>query len=173
MGLPELPYGSVWLVGAGGGDPRHLSPLAVHALGTADAVIHDPVVSQELLDLVKPPHYRETATPRRAIERAMKLAQDGWRVVYFVEGNTMERVIECGISFAEQDIPFCIVPDAGELIGGEALLGILLVRKAVSLWRAHAGSSLVLLAGTRETEAALLLEQRLPPLGFSMSGLAG
>jgi len=35
--LPEFPYGSVWLVGAGDGDPRHLSPLAVHALGTADA----------------------------------------------------------------------------------------------------------------------------------------
>jgi hypothetical protein len=29
LGLPELPYGSVWLLGAGGGYPRHLSPLAV------------------------------------------------------------------------------------------------------------------------------------------------
>jgi hypothetical protein len=35
--LPEW----VWLVGAGDDDPRHLSPLAEHALGTADAVIHD------------------------------------------------------------------------------------------------------------------------------------
>ena len=42
MGLPELAYGSVWLVSAGDRDPRHLSPLAVHSLGTADAVIHDP-----------------------------------------------------------------------------------------------------------------------------------
>jgi hypothetical protein len=33
--LPEFPYGWVWLVAAGDGDPRHLSPLTVHALGKA------------------------------------------------------------------------------------------------------------------------------------------
>ena len=38
--LPEFPYGSVWVVGAGDGDPHHLSPLAVYALRSADAVIH-------------------------------------------------------------------------------------------------------------------------------------
>ena len=47
--LPEFTYGSVWLVGAGDGHPRHLCPLAVHALGTADAVIHDLAVPRELL----------------------------------------------------------------------------------------------------------------------------
>jgi siroheme synthase len=49
--LPEFPYGSVWLVVAGDSDPRHLSPLAMHALGTADPMIHDLAVPQELLDL--------------------------------------------------------------------------------------------------------------------------
>jgi hypothetical protein len=88
--LPEFPYGSVWLVGAGDGDPRHLSPLAVHALGTADAVIHDLAVPRELLDLVKPSHYREAGSPYWAIGRAIHVAQDGWRVVHLVAGSTIE-----------------------------------------------------------------------------------
>jgi uroporphyrin-III C-methyltransferase len=61
--LPEFAYGSVWLVGAGDGNSRHLSPLVVHALGTADAVIHDLAVPRELLDLVKPSHHREAGPP--------------------------------------------------------------------------------------------------------------
>ena len=85
--LRELPYGSVWLVGDGDGNPSHLSPLAMHALSTADAVIHDLGVSQKFLDLVKSSHYRETGAPRRAIGRAIQLAQDGWRVVHLVKAR--------------------------------------------------------------------------------------
>jgi len=53
--LPELPYGSVWIIGAGAGDRRDLSPLAIRALGSADAVIHDPGISDLVLYLVQPP----------------------------------------------------------------------------------------------------------------------
>src|SRR6516165_2579140 len=90
-GLPEFANGTVWLVSAGDGDRHHLSPLAAHALGTADAVIADPSVAQEILDLVKPPRYREAAVADRAIKRSIKLAQDGWRVVRLVEGDAIER----------------------------------------------------------------------------------
>ena len=38
MVLPEFPYGSGWLVGAGDSEPCHVSSLALHALGAADAV---------------------------------------------------------------------------------------------------------------------------------------
>ena len=116
--LPELPYGSVWLIGAGGSNPGHLSPLGLHVLGTADAVIHDPGVSQNLLDLVKPPRYREPCAPGRAIQRAIKLAEDGWRVVHLVKSNTMERTVESAISCAERDIAFRIVPNSSDRIGG-------------------------------------------------------
>jgi siroheme synthase len=71
----EIAYGSVWLVSAGAGDPRHLSPLAAHALGTGDAVIHDLENPDEILERVKPPRYRDAAVPGRAIERSIKLAQ--------------------------------------------------------------------------------------------------
>jgi uroporphyrin-III C-methyltransferase len=171
--LPEFPYGSVWLVGVGDGDPRHLSPLAVHALGTADAVIHDLPVPQELLDLVKPPHYREVAPRYWAIGRAIHLAQDGWRVVHLVEGSTMERAIECAARCAEQEIPFRVVPGAGEVVGREAPLGLLLVRKSAPRGGADPGSSLVLVVASPQREGGSSGKQRLPPLGFSMSGLAG
>ena len=173
LGLPKLLYGSVWLVGAGNGDPRHLSPLAAHALGTADAVIHDPEISEVILGLVKPSHYREAAAPLRAIKRVIKLTQDGWRVVHLVEGNAVERAIESTIGFAEHDIPFRIVPNAGEPIDGEVPLGLLLVRNPVSFGRADPRSSFVLLVATAQAEEAPGVERRHPPLGFSMSGLAG
>ena len=173
LGLPELLYGSVWLIGAGNGDPCNLSPLAAHALGTADAVIHDPEISELILGLVKPPHYREAAAPLRAIERVIKLTQDGWRVVHLVEGNGVERAIECATGFAEHNISFRIVPNAGEPIDGEAPLGLLLVRKPVSLGGANLRSSLVMLVATAQAAASPGVELRQPPLGFSMSGLAG
>jgi siroheme synthase len=171
--LPEFAYGSVWLVGADDGDPRHLSSLAVHALGTADAVIHDLAVPRELLDLVKPSHYREAGSPYWAIGRAIHLAQDGWRVVRLVAGNAMECAIECAARCAEQEIPFCVVPAAGEAVAREAPLGLLLVRQSVSLGGSDPRSSLVLVLATQQSEAAPNAKRRRQPLGFSMSGLAG
>ena len=105
-GMPELAFGSVWLVSAGDGDPGHLSPLAEHAISTADAAIHDPEIPGEILDLVKPPRYREAAVKERAIERSIKLAQDGWRVAYILGGDAMVRAIECASRFAEHSVPF-------------------------------------------------------------------
>jgi uroporphyrin-III C-methyltransferase len=171
--LPDLSYGSIWLVGAGNGDPDNLSPLALHALGTADAVVHDPGVSSKLLDLVKPPHYGEAAAPVHAVERAIKLAQDGWRVVYFIDGNATERAVESVLRSAARDIPLRIVPSVGEPIDSKAPLGFLLLRKSVSLGRSDPRSSLVLVVTAPQAEATPATKQREPPLGFSMSGLAG
>src|SRR5689334_10958412 len=43
--------GSVWLVGAGPGDPELLTIKALKALGRADVVVHDGLVSEEILGL--------------------------------------------------------------------------------------------------------------------------
>jgi hypothetical protein len=173
MELPEFAYGSVWLVGAGDGDPRHLSPLAVHALGTADAVIHDLAVPRELLDLVKPSHYREAGSPYWAIGRAIHLAQDGWRVVHLVEGDTMEHAVEIAMRCNERNVPCRIVPNASEPIGAEALPGLLLVRKRLSVGGADPRLSLVLVVPNPHSDAAAGIVPRQRPLDFSMSGLAG
>jgi siroheme synthase len=169
---PELAYGSVWLVGAGDGEPSHLYPLAVHALHTADAVIHDPGIAAKILELVEPPRYREAAARSRAIERSVKLAQDGWRVVHLVEGDVMEPAVECAISFAEHNIPFRIVPTGDEPLIGKAPIGLLLVRKSMSVGLGEP-STLAMLIAAAPSDSATRAEQRQPPLSFSMSGLAG
>ena len=117
----------------------HVSPLAVHALGTADAVIHDPGIAQAILDLVKPPRYREAAEPEQGVERSIKLAQDGWRVVQLVEGDAIARAVEYAVTFAECEIPFHIVPSACEPVIGEAGIGFLVVHKPLSVRQSETG----------------------------------
>jgi uroporphyrin-III C-methyltransferase len=51
--LPEFPPGEVWLTGAGPGDPRLLTVLAVHALSIADDVVHDALVDTRVLKLAR------------------------------------------------------------------------------------------------------------------------
>jgi siroheme synthase len=171
--LPDLDYGSVWLVGAGDGDPRKLSPLALTALSTADAVIHDFGLAPEILDLVKAPRYREAAAGDQAIRRTIKLAEDGWRVVLLVAGNAVTRGIDAAPSFIRQNIPFRIVPDPSVSIGRDWPFGLLLLRKTQSPDGTTPQTLVVLLTPLPNVEARANAEQRHAPLGFSMSGLAG
>ncbi|MDO8411830.1 MAG: uroporphyrinogen-III C-methyltransferase [Phenylobacterium sp.] len=50
-GAATRPAGQVWLVGAGPGDPELLTLKALKALQGADVVVHDGLVSDEILDL--------------------------------------------------------------------------------------------------------------------------
>ncbi len=52
-GLPDFPPGEVWLAGAGPGDPRLLTVLALHALATADDIVHDALIDARTLRLVR------------------------------------------------------------------------------------------------------------------------
>ena len=51
--LPEFIPGSVWLVGAGPGDPGLITALGLHALAQADHVLHDALVDESLLALAR------------------------------------------------------------------------------------------------------------------------
>jgi uroporphyrin-III C-methyltransferase len=49
--MPDFPAGEVWLAGAGPGDPRLLTLLALHAVSVADDVVHDALVDARVLAL--------------------------------------------------------------------------------------------------------------------------
>ena len=54
LAFPEFAPGSVWLVGAGPGDPGLLTLHAAHALSLADVILHDALVAPEMLALADP-----------------------------------------------------------------------------------------------------------------------
>jgi uroporphyrin-III C-methyltransferase len=61
----DFPPGSVWLVGAGPGDPELLTRKAERLIATADVVFFDALVGPGLLDLI-PPHAERVGVGKRS-----------------------------------------------------------------------------------------------------------
>src|SRR5579885_96756 len=88
--------GEVWLVGAGPGDPELLTLKALKALGRADVVVHDGLVSEAVLELAPPSAQRISVAKRRSrhsyaqdeINRMLvAFAREGLRVVRLKGGD--------------------------------------------------------------------------------------
>ena len=133
--LPAFAPGSVWLVGAGPGDPGLLSALALHALARADAVVYDALVDPRIVGLARPEAILEPAgkrggrpSPRQPdiSARLIRLAQGGARVLRLKGGDpcVFGRGGEEALALAEAGIPFRIVPGITAGIGGLAYAGI-------------------------------------------------
>ena len=172
-GMSGFPYGSVCLIEADDGSQRHLTPIAVRALASADAVIHDTGICKAIIDLVKPPQYLEAAGPEWAIKRSIKLARDHRRVVHLVAGNAAGGAVECATRYAEQCIPFSIMSNTYSPLDDDGPLVLLLVHKLVSLGLADPRALRVFPAATPNAEVPFRFGQYRPALGYSMSGLAG
>jgi len=139
---PVMSPGSVWLCGAGPGDPGLLTLHALNALRQADVVVYDALVSQQILDWApqavleyagkrggKPSAVQEDITDRLVV-----LARQGKRVLrlkggdpfVFGRGGEEARVlIAAGIATR-------IIPGITAGIGGLAYAGIPVTHREVN-----------------------------------------
>ena len=127
--------GTVFLVGAGPGDPRLITVRGAEVLGLADVVVYDRLASPALLDLT--PRHAErmyvgkepgrAATPQEAISALLvERALEGQAVVRlkggdpFVFGRGGEEALAC----AQAGVPFEVVPGVSSAIAAPAAVGI-------------------------------------------------
>jgi uroporphyrin-III C-methyltransferase len=135
LGLPDFARGSVWLVGAGPGDPGLLSVLALHGLTCADVVVYDALVDPRILRLARPEAVHEYAGKRGGrpspsqpdiSARLIELARARNRVLRLKGGDpcVFGRGGEEALALAAAGVPFRIVPGITAGIGGLAYAGI-------------------------------------------------
>src|SRR5579862_1689615 len=140
LDLPVFERGSVWLAGAGPGDPGLITVLGAHALQSADVVLYDALVNEALLGLTRPGAERVYAG-KRAGRRSCKqsdisrmlvsLARKGKRVLRLKGGDpfVFGRGAEEALTLAEAGVPFRVVPGVTAGIGGLAYAGIPLTHR--------------------------------------------
>src|SRR5207248_933855 len=156
--LPDFTPGSVWLVGAGPGDPGLLSALALHALDRADVVVYDALVDPRILGLAPAGATLDYAGKRGGrpspsqpdiSARLIRLAQEGRRVLRLKGGDpcVFGRGGEEAMALVAAGIPFRIVPGISAGIGGLAYAGIPVthrdINSAVTFITGHDTSGLV------------------------------
>jgi uroporphyrin-III C-methyltransferase len=135
LALPEFQPGSVWLAGAGPGDPGLITVLGLHAIASADAILYDALVNEVLLAFARPGAEVIYAGKRRGelsakqpdISRSLvALARKGKRVLRLKGGDpfVFGRGGEEALALARASIPFRIVPGVTAGIGGLAYAGI-------------------------------------------------
>ncbi len=135
LNLPVFQPGSVWLVGAGPGDPGLLTLHAVNALEQADVLVYDALVGEAVLNMARPDCERIYAGKRGGrpspvqadiSQRLVRLAQDGRRVLRLKGGDpfVFGRGGEEALALVAAGIPFRIVPGISAGIGGLAYAGI-------------------------------------------------
>jgi uroporphyrin-III C-methyltransferase len=84
--------GEVWLVGAGPGDPELLTLKALKALGQADVVVHDGLVSAAILDLAPQAARRLSVAKRKSRHSYAQDEINRLLVAFAREGLTVVRL---------------------------------------------------------------------------------
>jgi uroporphyrin-III C-methyltransferase len=140
--VPDFGPGTVWLVGAGPGDPGLLSLYALHALNSADVVLHDALLSPEILGLAATSRLecvgKRAGGARthqlRINQRLIALARQGHRVLRLKGGDPLifGRGGEEALALAAAGVPFRIVAGISAGIGGTASSGIPLTHRGLA-----------------------------------------
>ena len=159
-GLPVFLPGWVWLAGAGPGDPGLLTLHAVNAMQQADVIIHDALVSEDILSIAGPdteifyagkrggkPSMKQADITDSLVYHARKekkvlRLKGGDPFVFGRGGEEVERLVE-------EEISFRLIPGVTSGIAGPEYAGIPVthrdVNHAVSFVTGH-------LAGSGKTE---------------------
>ncbi len=133
--LPDFPAGEVWLAGAGPGDPRLLTVLALHALSNADTIVHDALVDPRVLGLAREGAERIFAgkrggrpSPQQAEINALLIdrAGAGRRVLRLKGGDpfVFGRGWDEAAALTEAGIRFRLIPGITSGLAAAALAGI-------------------------------------------------
>jgi uroporphyrin-III C-methyltransferase len=145
--------GKVYLVGAGPGDPDLLTVKAQRLLRTAQVVLHDDLVSPDVLSLVAPNAELRNVGKRCGKKKITQeeinflmiaLAESGRRVVRLKSGDPLifGRLGEEVEALRRAGVEYEIVPGVTSAFGAAASLEIPLTHR-------HASPALVLLTGHR------------------------
>jgi uroporphyrinogen III methyltransferase / synthase len=143
--------GTVYLVGAGPGDPELITVKGRRVLGEADAVVYDHLVDAELLELTPRGCERifagkkggQACVPQNEIDGTLvRLALEGKTVVRLKGGDPFifGRGGEEASALAAAGVPFEIVPGVTSALAAAAYAGIPLTHRLHS-------SSVILLTG--------------------------
>jgi uroporphyrin-III C-methyltransferase len=133
--LPDFPPGEVWLAGAGPGDPRLLTVLALHAVGQADDIVYDALVDRRVLELKRDGAElisagkrggRPSPQQRDINEVLIERARLGRRVLRLKGGDpfVFGRGWDEASALTRAGIRFRIIPGLTAGLAGTALAGI-------------------------------------------------
>ena len=152
---PEFAPGTVWLVGAGPGDPGLLTLHALNALRACDVVIHDTLMAPEILDLVPAGAERIDVGKRggrpspeqdEITALLIEKARAGHKVLRLKGGDpfVFGRGAEEAEALRAAGIPFRVVPGVTAGVAGPAYAGIPVTARDIN-------SSFVMMTGHAAT----------------------
>ncbi len=168
--FPDFPPGEVWLAGAGPGDPGLLTLHALHALRTADDIVHDALVDPRILELAgnqaklifagkrggKPSAQQgdinELLIERARMQRRVLRLKGGDPFVFGRGGEEVLALTRAGLRFR-------IIPGITSGLAAAALAGIPATMRDTN----HA---IILMAGSRSADGTSVAEwERLASVG--------
>jgi uroporphyrin-III C-methyltransferase len=160
--------GKVYLVGAGPGDVELLTLRAARVLASADFVLHDALVSAEVLAMASERAVLENVG-KRCGERAMRQEQIHMRMIELTHAGFFVVRLQGGdpVIFGRAGEEIAALARAGvewEIVPGVTAASAAAAAAGISLTDRRTASQLIFLAGHRASDAAAL-EIPAPPSG--------